>query len=386
MIARRLVLALPLVIQCVASSADSSRALTISDVQVDRRQFDPKRGEKVAIRYRLSRPASVQVRWFDPRDLLIRTVTSHGEMPTGESTLSWDGKDQAGRSVPAEAYHYTLVASTADGARQEFDLTDVTIGQDFEISQIALDPNDHSLRYTLSSWSRVNLRIGLHDGPLLRSLVNWGVRGPGQHVEPWDGKDASGVMHLADSKGLKLWGMAFSLPDNAVIVGDTNRDSQVIAELPWGRVERVKKQAATKRMYAHSQQSHHDRPDFVATLRRRGIATDPTGTSPVTVPRDAITPIEVVVPSSVASRLAQQRFESVYFIDGQFVQENEIAVLPATWNVNGRSLSPGEHYLTVNLRGYEGAFGYGSLKVRVPEENEQASGSSPTGLAQGDDP
>ncbi|MGB0995038.1 MAG: hypothetical protein ACPG2Z_05305 [Acidimicrobiales bacterium] len=37
--------------------------------------------------------------------------------------MNWDGRDQAGRPVPAGAYHYTLVATTDSGDSVEHDLT-----------------------------------------------------------------------------------------------------------------------------------------------------------------------------------------------------------------------------------------------------------------------
>ena len=365
--------------------AEGPSALSISDVQLDRRQFFPERGEAVSVRLRVSVPAHVEWRWFDARDLLIRSISSDGQLAAGESTLAWDGRDQAGRLVPPEAYHYTLVASTADGATQEHDLTDLTGGLDLEIPSVEFDSSAQVMRYTLNAWSRVNLRIGLHDnGPLLRSLIGWNVRGPGAQAEPWDGKDASGVMRLADSTGLQLWGMAFSLTDNAVVVGDTRSPSRMIADLPWGRVSRIVKRAPSKRMYAHSQQSYDERGDFVVTLRRREIAPESLEAAPVMMNATGGTPIEVIVPPPIAARLVQQRFELVYFIDGLFVEEREIGVLPATWNVSSDALSPGERYLTVNLRGYDGSFGYGSLKVQVPSKSgaaspESASPVSPSG-------
>jgi hypothetical protein len=62
-------------------------------------------------------------------------------------------------------------------------------------------------------------------------------------------------------------------------------------------------------------------------------------------------------------------------------------VLPATWNVDSVKLSPGEHYLTVNLRGYDGAFGYGSLKVHVAADADTANVETrPAAATTGDHP
>ena len=329
-------------------------ALTISSVSLASRQFDAARGETVAVRFSVNQPARVELNWYDARDLLIRKVLSAGDVQPGEATLTWDGRDEAGRVVPSEAYHYTLVAKTRSGEFQEFDLTDSTGGADVPLTEIKLDSKKAGVHYVVRNWSRVNIRVGMRDGgPLLQSLENWQVRSPGEHFAKWDGLEASGVMNVANSTGLELWGLSFELPDNTVFVGDTNIPSSVIDPLSWGKTTRVRKASAPKRMYSHAQQSYEQRGDFAVTL----------------VPRDRdarSAPMEIRVPDAVALRLSQQRFEIVYFVDGLFVSENEIGALPATWNVDLTKLSQGEHLLTVNVRGYEGSFGFGSHKLTVP--------------------
>ena len=329
-------------------------ALTISSVSLSSRQFDAARGEMAVVRFSLNRSARVELNWYDARDLLIRKVLSAGDVQPGEATLTWDGRDEAGAVVPNEAYHYTLVAKTRSGELQEFDLTDSTGGADVPLTEAKLDSNKAGIHYVVHNWSRVNIRVGMRDGgPLLQSLENWQVRSPGEHLAKWDGLEASGLMNVANSTGLEVWGLSFELPDNTVFVGDTNTPSSVINPLSWGETARVRKTSAPKRMYSQAQQSYEQRGDFEVTLVPRS--------------KDAKSaPIEIRVPDAVAVRLSQQRFEIVYFVDGLFAGENEIGALPATWNVDLSKLSQGEHLLTVNVRGYEGSFGFGSHKLTVP--------------------
>jgi hypothetical protein len=335
--------------------------LTISDVQTDVKQFTPAKGEKIVVRFRLNRPAEMELRWFDPRELLVKRVVSTGELASGESSLSWGGRDEAHRVVPNEAYHFTLVATASDGTTQEHDLTDLTGGDNAMIEGITL-VDGRSIKYALTAWSRVNLRVGMRDGgPLLGSLVNWQVRAPGENTETWNGMDASGVMNIAQSAALELTGMSFPLPQNSVIVGDPRSGGGVIKDMPWGQTTRVRKQTPAKRMYAHSQQSYDERGDFVVDLISGGKAAK--SSAPILI--EGLTPLSIGVGERDRRRLSTQRYELVYFIDGQFIGENEIGFLPATWNVDAGRLTPGEHYLTVNVRGYDGTFGMGSRKVRV---------------------
>jgi len=345
---------------CLATAALAQSPLTISNVQTDLKQFTPAKGEQVVVRFRLNRPAKMELRWFDPRELLVRRIVSGADV-AGEGSLSWNGRDEANKVVPNEAYHYTLVATASDGTTQEHDLTDLTIGDNAMIQNIAL-VDGRTLEYALTALSRVNIRIGMRDGgPLLGSLVNWQVRAPGENTDAWNGMDASSVMNVAQSAALELTGMSFPLPQNAVIVGDPKSGSGVIASMPWGETKRVRKQTPAKRMYAHSQQSYEERGDFVVDLATGGRAL--RGSVPLSI--KGVTPFSVGVGEHDVRRLSTQRFELVYFIDGQFIGENEIGFLPATWNVDAGRLTPGEHYLTVNVRGYDGTFGMGSRKIRV---------------------
>jgi hypothetical protein len=47
-------------------------------------------------------PATVEI--FDASGRLVRRLHD-GELPAGETPLSWDGRDDMGRTVPAGVYH-----------------------------------------------------------------------------------------------------------------------------------------------------------------------------------------------------------------------------------------------------------------------------------------
>jgi hypothetical protein len=346
------------------STALSADSLTISDVQLSTRDWSLDASDQVTVSFRLSRAASVELQWFDVRDWLVRTVKSSKELPSGASTLSWDGRDEAGAAVPPEAYHYVLTARTRDGAMQVYDLTDSTGGEDFEIPGARIDAAGKRILYSLRNVARVNFRIGIREGgPLLRTLGDWHAMPPGEHSLAWDGKDASSTMDLLASRGLTLWAMAFTLPDNAILVRSPSASNSSRIDITWPKVVRARATSRPKRMFAHSQQAYEDRGDFEVTLRSRdaGFA-------------GSRVPMEILVAPEIAQRLSRERFEIVYFIDGLFVGENEIGFLPATWAVDRSKLSPGEHYLTVNLRGYEGSFGFGTVKIVIPAAGaDQAS-------------
>ncbi|MGH8238625.1 MAG: hypothetical protein ACREXP_16610 [Steroidobacteraceae bacterium] len=307
-------------------------------------------------------PASVNLQLYDGRDLLIREIRSSGTLPQGEHSLSWDLRDSQRRLVPAEAYTYALEARDAQGRTVRHDVADATGGDDLAARDVKWDAANGRLSYVLDRPVRVSIRIGLSDGgPLLRTLRDWVVRPAGAQQESWDGKDASGVIAVGAHPKLNISVQAFALPENSILVGAPPASVNLVRDLPADTPARPKSASAPKRMYAHSQQSLESRGDFNVHL-----------TLPKTLARSADVaivsePIAVRLDVAAADRerALSRRFEPVFFIDGQFAFENEVGFVPMTWNFDPATLNEGEHYLTVNLRGYEGNFGIATVKILV---------------------
>jgi FlgD Ig-like domain len=343
----------------LASAAHAS--VTITDVRPDRTRFDPSRHEVVAISFSLSEPASTVLHVYDGRGIEIRHIESQGELSAGEHDLRWDGRDWRGKDVPAEAYAYTLSAKGPDGQLVAYDLTDVTGGDELVPRDVKWDAATGRVSYVLDKPARVNIRLGLqNDGPLLRTLIDWVPRTDGLQSEAWDGFDASRMLNLAAHPSLVVAVSAFSVPDNTIFVGGSPTTVRVIEELPDPLVRRPAA-VRVKHMYDHSQQPLESRGDYMIQLQLpRDLRT--RGGLPVI---EGPTPLTIESESKDRARVISRRFEPVYFVDGQFLFENETGFLPMTWVWDPATTSEGIHYLTVNLRGYEGNFGMATRKVYV---------------------
>ncbi len=322
---------------------------------LDSRQEDA----QVAIRLGVSEAARVSIHLYDGREIRVRTLEQ--EAPEGEITVTWDGRDHAGRRVPPEAYTYTIEAVTAQGERAEWDPTDHTGGEELAVRNAAWSREEGVVRYGLEKPGRVRLRVGLRDnGPLLRTVVDWVPRVAGARGEPWDGRDASGVLELADHPALHLVAQAFSLPVNTIVVLPEAPAVELIEALPDPIVRRIPKVSHRKRMYDFPQQSIETRRDFPIHLELPpGLKQRGDG---VRVVREPV-PIRVSVGPDELSRVVGEQFEAVFYVDGQFHFEVEVGFLPITWTWDPRSSRPGVHYLTANLRGWEGHFGMATVPV-----------------------
>jgi hypothetical protein len=254
-----------------------------------------------------------------------------------------------------------LIARNAKG-QSIHDLTDLTGGAPVTATDVRWDAATGTVRYALDRPARVNLRLGLETGPYLRTLIDWVPRGAGAHAEHWDGRDASGVLNLANNPALTPVVKAYALPDNTLFVGAPPDRLQFVAERDAAIVRERNSPLPAKRMFDNSQQPLESRGDLPALLGvGGGFKQDSEGRWVVS----GDVPLTVNVPDADRQRVLQRRFEAVFYVDGVFAHENELGYLPLTWTWNTAQFNPGEHFVTLNIRGYEGNFGTATIKVLV---------------------
>lgn len=347
---------------CALLLAQAAAAVEITNVYHTPAVIDPGSGESVHVHFELSGPARVTLRVFDGRDLEVRAIESEGLMPAGAHTLSWDGRTGGGSPVPREAYHFTLAARTPDGQRTRWDVTDATRGDSVDVRNLGWDADAGVLRYALPHPARIRLRAGLRDGALLATPLNWVARPAGTHADPWGGMDASGEIDLTRHPALVLHGEAFQLGQNAILVGPPGPEVQLLDALPEDARRRPSQSGRRRRMFDFSAIPIESRGDFPLEL---SIAP-PVDHTPDEVPIiRSKTPIQLDVSEPARQLLLDRRFEATFYVDGSFAFEAEVGFLPMTWQWDPEGLAPGEHYLTANLRGYQGQFGIATLKVKV---------------------
>lgn len=361
--------------------AFSASAITIAGVSVEYGEFSPAQGQEATLHYRIDEKATVTVSIFDSRDLRVRFKRFENRA-AGEYRWNWNGTDQAGRPVPAEAYHYTIVAETAH-EKAEYDLTDLSGGESVRSTQVIWNAAKGKIEYTLPNAARVAIRVGLkNNGPLLNNIIDWVPRSAGHQAEAWDGWDASGVLDLHNHPALELNLNAFALPRNTLLVvqpptqqpssATTNQKKapRYVQDLPWGEMRRLKKKTSRPRIHDPSQLSATGRGDFPLQLSLVGdFPRDKSGAYRVS----GIVPVRLQLEPQYVAQLASKRFEPVYFVDGQFVFENEVGYFPTTYLWNSDQHNPGEHYITANLRGYLGNFGMATVKVLVERSDSQTT-------------
>jgi hypothetical protein len=340
-----------------ALATPQSSALSLTNVLVSGNAIDPGKNELLRIQFALDEAADVAINWYDGREYRVHRQAL-GKMSAGEHDATWDGRDAAGKSLPAEAYHFVFEVS-ANNKTVLVDTTDSTAGKPVPEFTARWLPEKKALEYALPSPGRVRLRVGLdNNGPLMNTVLDWVPRGAGIHREPWDGKDASNVIDLGKHPKLVVVAEAFSLPANTVLVGKTEGQSTFVTlDKP---VRRAKTADYRKQMFDFSQQVLQQLGDFPLELHVAGASK--SGAVPVV---SGVVRLVLDVNDRHMARISGTRFEPVLYLDGQFLFENEVGFLPLAYNWDTRAVNEGEHYITANVRGYEGNFGIATMKLIV---------------------
>jgi len=336
-------------------------AVQIGSVHHDPAYFLPKKDKQVEINFTLSADAKTNLNIYDDRDKLVWKTSR--KLIKGTYTFSWNGKDASGKPVPAEAYRYTIEATNTQGEKTVYDTSDVTGGNSVQPQNVVWDKQKKVIRYQLTKPSRVIARLGLKNrGPLLKSVLDWVPRKAGFHEEKWDGMDASNVINLGSHPKLEVSMQAFSLSDNTIIVGPKQDKVEFIKNMSWTKDKRTITYKKPKRMFAHAQQPAETRGDLDIQLTL--VGDYPKNKDGLPLVKGVIS-TRLEVKEQDRQRLLDRGFEPIFFLDGFYMHENEMGFLPVTWRWDTKSVTDGEHFITGNIRSYEGNFGTATLKVYV---------------------
>ena len=317
------------------------------------------------------------VRTAEAGALTLEILTGDGDLVrrlvkpvlrAGEHELTWDGKDERGQPVPDEAYCARAVLQAATG-RVEDDPCRQTGGEVLSDLQQTIAPSG-DIAYTLDKPARVLVRVGVKNGAMMRSLSVWKPRPAGRNLQRWNGFDENGQIDLRTDR-LALLVTAFRLPNFSVIttgqdgldyrawrVGqgwpekpDTPVDGSAASPLERGGV-RIARQ--------HYMARYKDREPRI-TVR----LVDTTG-KPVSPADKAPEDIRISVDLHPEDRwlMQEQLYEVAFFVNGDFVSEEENGYVPIGWLWNTASLNPGRHLLTINLTGFTGRVGTQTIVVQ----------------------
>ena len=329
-------------------------------------EFQPAQGEVFIIPVKVTTEATVKIDIFTPDGDLVRQLISEKPLKIGKHRLSWDGKDSKGIVVPDEAYYPVAYANDNTGKTVTFSKRN-TGGEVIYDLQIKITP-EKNISFQLPYPARVLSRAGIKGGPMLRTLSNWEPKNTGKIVIRWDGFDADKLKDLRTNKKLSIMTRAYKLPEFSIITsGNRHLDYRKYRETLAKKTKAVSKQQYAlerdgkriERHYYYSKDINLN-PDvslkFVEEYPR-----NKEGHPIINCP----CPIQVNLNTKDKIQLQESLYEIAFFIDNEFVSEQEQGYVPFTWRWTPSGLSKGEHILTVNVSGLRGEVGVKSLLFSV---------------------
>jgi hypothetical protein len=359
----------------VCSRSDSV-PLSISWVSTDRSSFEPEKGERVVIRYRLSVPTPVTVRIADPFGTLVRTI-SREKGTAGDQSVIWDGRDDTDNQVPPEAYFYTISASATvwfkSAEEVTYDLRDRKRGSSVPLRSVEWSPDSDRLSYVLSSPSRVRVVLGRKDtGWPLGILLDWEPRAAGRHMESLSDWDIDGIVGARGFAGISPAFQAFSLPDSVIIVkGSKPTTGATLNVKPTNVPHRLARGGSEPLIHQHA--LHPRERCYSPTIELSFLGAE---TVEGVVHLKEPTPLRIDISTDQPQRrLSPIPRPSVFlFVDEVLVERNLDAYVPYQWVLDPSRLGPGEHWVSVLLDWQEDHFGVRHVRVKA-ERNSVVIGN-----------
>ncbi len=332
-----------------------SEPAAIAEIALDRDSFNPSARESVTLTYSQVPAGAAEVLIYDPDGGLMRRLPINAKTA---GRVVWDGRDDAGSVVPDEAYTFTI--KSADGAVYDpATFSGDTVG---DITDAVVDARGN-LSYRLPAPARVLIRLGVHNGPMYRTLVDWRPRPTGTVNESWDGFDAKGLMRIRDHPDFSVLATYVTLSETTVITygnaAETYRDYKL--DRGQGRPKRP----PLSREASVASVARRDFPVPPAWTRTPVVVLDfPDFPDPTAVPEvKRSVAVRIDVAPEDRARLAEDQFEVIFYVDGVFFAEAERGYLPLNWSWELNALPPGERVLTVNIASFRGQVGVASRKV-----------------------
>jgi hypothetical protein len=314
-----------------------------SEVSVRDRFFDPGLAAPVLV-VRTETPAVLDAVVFDDAGRAVRHA--------GPSALAsrWECRLAALPPVRGGIYQFCVVASDGKGKRLGLYPRVPGGGEIVKVTGAKLDAGAGLIRYFLPRASLVRVRAGLQDGPYLDPILPPTPQPSGEQTLSWDGTLQRGLFRdFHRHPEVRITVVAWSLPVNALCAAPSKGEPSAAGvgapaelTLPAGLADFASPPWAAPRPGAADWRRLDDY-ELLLELKQ--------------TPEPGVVRVHVDCPPRERPRVMNRRFEVMLFVDSVFVMEDEISLLPFTYDMSTRGLSRGKHLVTANLVDTAGVLG-----------------------------
>jgi len=342
--------------------------LSILDVSISKPFFSPSRGEEVNILYKLTQDAKVTIKIYDPDFGVIRSLILSKKCKIGINKEVWNGRDDDNAMVPDEAYFFTIEAKNKKQSIA-YDPTTFSGGEELFVPVSNFNREAGTLNFVLKKQTRILFRVGIKNGPLLRTLVDWKPQPKGENTVYWNCLDETDKIDIASQPNFSMMIAGFELPENSIITyGNKTMDY-------FGYKERGKTQEKKEK-------NTHQRENV--TLSKHYFMERIMDRSPkvhikfphIKEEKEKLLElsgrviIQVDLGEEDKKYFTYNQFEIIFSVDGQYFMEETNGYVPYNWVWDTNQFSDGEHFLTVNVASLKNQIGASSVKVIINNKND----------------
>ena len=335
-------------------------------------EFSPQREETFSFPIQLSEDVqSIALKLYTVDGDLVRTLTQPTSLKKGKHAIEWDGKDTQGDIVPDEVYIPVIEATDTQGEKTTIDSRKTSGGEVVEDLQTQIT-SDKNISYTLPAPSRVLIRTGVQGGPLLRAITNWQPRSAGKNVQRWDGMDTSSILDIREAPGLRILVTAFQLPQYSVItLGNDQIDyAEYRKKRNWPNPVSNPEDMVLVREDARIERQHYVSPAHARDPETYLAFAENSKKNEQGLPvlkKGEVVQVRVDIDPEDRWLIDESLYEVAFFVDHEFVSEEEQGYLPLSWRWTVGELDPGQHVFTVNISAFNGKVGVASTLFEIEE-------------------
>lgn len=324
----------------------------------DSHLFDIKSDKKFKLELDIKEKVKLQIDICSADGDVAKTLFPINSVEKGKLSLIWDGSDKSNELVPNEAW-FPVVRYMHKGKLISIESRDYSGGEIVEQIPLTVQSNNR-IQVNLDKPSRLLIRAGVKSGAMLRTIESWRAMNAGSHVIQWDGLDTSRVYPFTGLKDFALMATAYQLPQHSIVT--------------WGNDSLSYPEWRVKNRYPIAQANARPKINQV----RGDNVLSKVFSKPKYLPLDpkvmmdfehsqekdeAI--VRVNIPEAHRGIIENSLYEVGFFIDGEFVSEEEQGYVPFVWKFKPSNYSKGQHYLTVNITGFDGQVGVASTMFNI---------------------
>lgn len=225
------------------------------------------------------------------------------------------------------------------------------------VKNVKFDCKTAEVSYVLRQPALVRISLGVEEGPMFATLVDWRIRKKGLHKEKWRKTGITGIDNMLCTQKTVF---TFNYFTYGAMQPGFNINNLLEEEALMGPIGRSSSSVDLNRLHKNHKREFCHEPKIGIRLLGE-IARTKDGIALVTKPVF----LSVEISPKDKRWFTRERYSLYIFIDTVFVHGALEGFSPYHWKLDPKGLNKGLHLITVNLRGFNDHLGIAALPIYV---------------------